>query len=180
MGGAADGVGYATAVSSPTYRRYLPKAALDTPAVRAAANFVLALDEGKTPDAATMRTLRDAFLEIFGGVRPQSLFGAPLGLVRPPGRPLDHGFTTANIVSAHVELRRRVLVATLGDDKALAAARTEAVRAFWGNPDNAGEDNADSAERVVRRYWANKEGWVQQLTDDELEAIIAPYKIPGQ
>lgn len=152
-----------------SYRRKLPKPlALDTPQVRAAINFVHAVKNGQTPDDETLSTLCDAFCEIFGGADPEKMFGARLGLVTPKGRPKDYGYTPADIVSAYIELRRRIHEQN-GVADALAKAKREAQLDFV----DIGE--VESATRIINRDWKAGRATVESLTDAELHAIIFPY-----
>ncbi len=153
------------------YRRKLPKPlSVDTPQMRAAVNLVLAVEGGQTPDSKTLQVLHDAFLDIFGGKHPTAIFGHPLGLVSPKGRPKGYGFTPADIVSAYIELRRRQLAPT-HPKNALATAKKEAAAAFVGFA------NAEDAPRAVDRDWAEGQGSISALSDHELQEIIAPYKL---
>ncbi|MEF8768848.1 MAG: hypothetical protein ABTS16_05755 [Candidatus Accumulibacter phosphatis] len=152
------------------YRRKLPKPlAVDTPQIRAAINLVHAVESGQNPDGETLQVLHDAFREIFGGKHPTEIFGQPLGLVSPKGRPKGYGFTPADIVSAYIELRRRQLEPT-HPTNALETAKLDAASAFveFGG--------AVDAARAIDRDWAAGRGLVAALSDGDLHKIIAPYK----
>lgn len=153
------------------YRRKLDKPlALDTPAVRAAVNLVRAVEAGEQPNADTLRTLHDAFLELFGGTPPTHLFGSPCGFALPKGRPPEHGFTPADVVSAFIELERRRLIGE-GDAAALERAKEAAVDAFVEF------DGQKDPSRALDRYWAEGQSTVEALDDDELRAILDPYQL---
>lgn len=153
------------------YRRKLGKPlALDTPAVRAAVNLVRAVEAGEQPNADTLRTLHDAFLQLFGGTPPKQLFGSPCGLALPRKRPPDHGFTPADVVSAFIELERRRLLGE-GDAAALERAKEAAVDAFVEF------DGQKDPSRALDRYWAEGQSTVEALDDDELRAILDPYQL---
>lgn len=153
------------------YRRKLGKPlALDTPAVRAAVNLVLAVEAGEQPNADTLRTLHDAFLQLFGGTPPKQLFGFPCGLALPRKRPPDHGFTPTDVVSAFIELERRRLIGE-GDAAALERAKEAAVDAFVEF------DGQKDPSRALDRYWAEGQSTVEALDDDELRAILDPYQL---
>lgn len=156
------------------YRRKLGKPlALDTPATRAAVNLVLAVDAGEHPDAETLRVLRDAFLELFGGTPPAEMFGSTCGLALPKGRPADHGFTSAEVVSAFIELERRSLAAE-EEPAAISRAQEAAAYAFI---DFEGQRDAT---RAVRRDWVQGRSTVEALDDDDLRSILAPYELPDK
>ena len=153
------------------YRRKLGKPlALDTPAVRAAVNLVLAVEAGKQPNADTLRTLHDAFLQLFGGTPPKQLFGSPCGLALPKKRPPDHGFTPADVVSAFIELERRRLLRE-GVAAALERAKEAAVDAFVEF------DGQKDPSRALDRYWDAGRGTAEALDDDDLRAILDPYQV---
>lgn len=153
------------------YRRKLGKPlALDTPAVRAAVNLVLAVEAGKQPNADTLRTLHDAFLELFGGTPPKQLFGSPCGFALPKGKPPDHGFTPSDVVSAFIELERRRLIRE-GVAAALERAKEAAVDAFVEF------DGQKDPSRALDRYWDAGRGTAEALDDDELRAILDPYQL---
>lgn len=153
------------------YRRKLGKPlALDTPAVRAAVNLVLAVEAGEQPNADTLRTLHDTFLQLFGGTPPKQLFGFPCGLALPRKRPPDHGFTPTDVVSAFIELERRRLIGE-GDAAALERAKEAAVDAFVEF------DGQKDPSRALDRYWAEGQSTVEALDDDELRAILDPYQL---
>ncbi len=137
--------------------------------MRAAVNLVLAVEKGEAPDATSLATLRDAFLKIFGGKNPVSIFRHPLGLVPVKGRPKDYGFTPADIVSAYIELRRRSLANTRPRN-ALETAKQYAAIDF-------ADFGQEDVERAVERDWKNGRATVEGLSDDDLEKIIAPYYI---
>ena len=156
------------------YRRKLGKPlALDTLATRAAVNLVLAVDAGEHPDAETLRVLRDAFLELFGGTPPADMFGSTCGLALPKGRPADHGFTASDVVSAYIELERRNLAAE-GETAAISRAQEAATYAFI---DFEGQQDA---KRAVRRDWMEGRSTVETLDDDDLRAILDPYQLPDK
>ncbi len=153
------------------YRRKLDKPlALDTPAVRAAVNLVLAVEAGEQPNADTLRTLHDAFLQLFGGTPPKQLFGSPCGLALPKKRPPDHGFTPADVVSAFIELERRRLEGE-GETPALTRAQKSAAYSFVEF-----EGQRDPI-RAIKRDWAEGQSTVEALDDDELRAILDPYQL---
>lgn len=153
------------------YRRKLGKPlALDTPAVRAAVNLVLAVEAGEQPNADTLRTLHDAFLQLFGGTPPKQLFGSPCGLALPRKRPPDHGFTPADVVSAFIELERRRLIRE-GVAAALTRAKEAAVDAFVEF------DGQADTKKAINRYWGAGRGTAEVLDDDELRAILDPYQL---
>jgi hypothetical protein len=140
--------------------------AVDTPQMRAAINLVIATKDGQVPDMESLNVLADAFLKVFGGVNPQTIFGGTLGLVPTPGGQADYGFTPADVVSAVIELERRRLGGRRG---ALAAAKRHACKVFV---DIAGP----AAMRSVERDWSAGRRTVESLSDADLQAIIKPYE----
>lgn len=155
------------------YRRKLDKPlALDTPTVRAAVNLVLAVEAGEQPDGETLRTLHDAFLDLFGGKPPSVLFGSACGFALPKGRPIDSGFTPADVVSAFIELERRFRERR-GEPAALSRAQEAAIYAFV-------ELRQKDPRRAVKRDWETGRDTVERLDDDDLAAIIAPYRVPDE
>ena len=153
------------------YRRKLGKPlALDTPAVRAAVNLVLAVEAGEQPNADTLRTLHDAFLQLFGGTPPKQLFGSPCGLALPRKRPPDHGFTPADVVSAFIELERRQYERA-GKTPPLTLAKRDALHAFVEF------DGQADPMSALNRDWREGRVTVQRLDDDELRAILDPYQL---
>lgn len=153
------------------YRRKLDKPlALDTPAVRAAVNLVLAVEAGEQPHADTLRTLHDAFLQLFGGTPPKQLFGSPCGFALPKGRPPEHGFTPADVVSAFIELERRRLEGE-GETAALDRAQKSAAYSFVEF-----EGQRDPI-RAIKRDWSEGQSTVGALDDDDLRAILDPYQL---
>ncbi|MDI1309396.1 MAG: hypothetical protein PSV17_08170 [Methylotenera sp.] len=153
------------------HRRSLPKPLnVDTPQMRAAINLVQAVDDNKTPDEGSLKVLRDAFYIIFGGTKPQDIFGHPLGLVHPPHKPKGYGFTSDDIVSAWIELTKRNYEANgLDAVSALKNAKREAKFEF--------NDIQNDDDRSIRRHWEKGENTVKNLSTADLEEIIAPYKI---
>lgn len=157
-------------VADRKYRRRLPKPlAVDTPQMRAAVNLVIALENGMQPNEKDLDVLRIAFREIFGGKNPIDIFGYTLGLVHPPNKPKDYGFTAADIVSAFIELRRRELL-QIFPRNALTKAKYDALSNFVGLSDG------DPA-RAINRDWRGGKRTVEGLSDFDLRMILEPYAI---
>lgn len=143
--------------------------AVDTPQMRAAVNLVMAVKDGSAPDTASLNIIADAFLEVFGGRNPKDIFGGALGLVPTPGRQAGYGFTSADIVSAVIEIERRKLAPAKG---ALSGAKRNALKSFV---DIGGGDIRD-ALRSVDRDWKAGRATVELLTDSELADLVLVYE----
>ena len=152
-------------------QRQVKGLAVDTPQMRAAANLVIAVKDGKIPDTESLNILADAFLEVFGGKKPKDVLGGTLGLVPTPGMQAGYGFTSADVVSAVIEMECRKLGKGMWGN--LAQAKRNTLRKFV---DIGGADDA-SKERVVARDWAAGQRTVETLSDADLVELVRPYKM---
>lgn len=147
------------------YRRRIKKAAvLDTPQINAAAELVLAVEEGRSPPQDSLAVLTEAFKDIFGGKKsPNGVFG------RRGGRPPEMGISPAMVVAAYIEQQRRSLEKTQSKG-ALESAKRQAQRVFV---DVGGAD----VERAIDRDWATGRSKVESLTDSALDEILRPHEV---
>jgi len=139
----------------------------DTPEIRAAVNFVLAVEEGRLP-GTDYKLLAEAFKEIFAGQHPKEIFGMSLGLISPKGRQLYSGFTPAEIVSAVIEIELRRLNKAPGS---ASKAINHAISVFVDI------DKGPSGKRCTQRDWKSGQKLVESLTDTELVDLIKPYEV---
>ncbi len=141
--------------------------AIDTIEVRAAANLVSAVSQNQMPDSESLEVLADAFKRVFGSAESDDWLCQSIGLVRAPGRAASYGFKPADIVSALIELERRKIGNTRG---ALSEAKRRAIDVFV-------DVSGENAARIIDRDWASGRSTVEGLSNEDLEALIAPYKI---
>ena len=138
----------------------------DTPQMRAAVNLMMAVKSNKQPRAEDLQVLALAVEEVIKGECPIQIFGYPLGLVPPKGRPPLSGFTPSDIVAAVIELELRRLGKVKG-------AMSKAVAYAMNNFSDIGND--ENARRTVYRDWRNSESLVKNLDDQELKDLVSIY-----
>lgn len=132
----------------------------ETPAAKAALQFIIDVDAGITPNDETMRSVRDALMSILDRTkRADSLFG-----LRQSRRDAE-GFTPADIMSSYIELRRRELEPVKG---ACQRAKEDAIRAFGVS--------AKDPIREVERMWKAGRHLAEFLDDADLRAILEPHR----
>jgi hypothetical protein len=147
----------------------------DTPVVRAVINLINAVEKNISLDSKSMETLSEAYLEFFGrahlnnGVKvnyPKS----PIDIVKNNGRPLDYGFTRADIIKARFELFRRDFIVNYSEKKALSLSKEATIKAF-----NMSDD--PNSMRSLNKDLKNSDLLKYAITNEDLEKIIAPYVI---
>ncbi len=143
---------------------------LDTAEVRAAVNLVAAVSQKQMPDHESLEVLADAFKRVLDGGESEEWLKQAIGIVRAPGRAANYGFKPADIVSAVIELERRKLGNQRG---ALAAAKKKAINVFV-------DVSGDNAARIIDRDWTLGRSTVEGMSNEDLEALIAPYQLKDQ
>ncbi len=142
--------------------RFKPLTQNDTPQMRAAVNLVMAFELGASPNLDDLAVLAEAFAAVFGGESPLAVFGHPLGLTTNVGRPKNSGISPSVVVSAVIELElRRLGIGPKGLPKAIEHAQNSFV------------DSTDA--RTLRRDWTKGKSTVQDLCNQTLHDLIAPY-----
>lgn len=131
----------------------------------AAFNLVDALSKGLKPALADLEIIGRACQDMLKGITPESAWG----LTQGRGRPQDTGFTTAEIVSAFIELEYRRLGKTRGT---LTTAKNSAAKAFgsYREPD----------PRKIEDYWRTGKSKVSALSDDDLGELLSFHVIPDE
>lgn len=148
-----------------TRKKNQPHRHMDNENLVAAFNIVEALENGAMPDREDLEKIRPALKAMLGGTQADVAWG----LARVRGKPPETGFTTAEIVSAYIELDRR----KHGDEKgALARAKENAAWAFgsYRAPD----------PRKIQGYWDTSKAFVSALSDEDLQALISFNQIPDE
>ncbi len=153
------------------YSKYVNKnTPLDNEIVRAAARFATAISDGQSPNPIDLKILAAAFFEIFGGRSDVEIFGKSTNMrTQKNGRPQSHGYTSDDVISAHIEITRRVLE-RMKHTKALTKAKKLTAQAFELNGDPV------NIERAINRHWENGKKFVSNLDTRTLRSIINPYR----
>lgn len=152
-------------MTSYTRKKNQPHRHLDNDSLVAAFNIVDALENGAMPNHEDLEKIGPALKAMLSGTPADVAWG----LSRGRGKPPETGFTTAEIVSAYIELERRKHGDELG---ALARAKENAALAFgsYRAPD----------PRKIQGYWDTSKGFVSALSDEDLHALISFNQIPDE
>lgn len=153
------------------YSKYVNKdTPLDNEIVRAAARFATAINDGLNPSLEDQKIIANAFFEIFGGTNDVRIFGKLTNISsQKNGRPHSHGYTLDEVISAHIEITRRVLERKF-IEHALTKAKKITAEAF----DLSGDQF--NIDRAINRHWANGKKFVSELDTRTLRSIINPYR----
>lgn len=138
---------------------------VDPPQLIAASNLVDALSKGLTPALADLEIIGRACQEMLRGIAPESAWG----LTQGRGRPQETGFTTAEIVSAYIELEYRRFGKTRG---ALTTAKVSAAKAFGSY--------RELDPRKIEDYWSKGKDLVAALSDEDLESMLSLHELPDK
>ena len=141
------------------YTKRLANPVIDTPEMRAAAAFVIAVDQKSAIPTAVIHQLYAAFLRMFSGESPSTVWGKPSAV----GDKM--GFTIDEIISAFVELERRADLQRYG---AIRRAQDKAAWAF--------NKSGVNAIKQIERSWRHGRKTVESLSDDELRGLISVYE----
>lgn len=145
---------------NPLYRRIVP-ASHDSSlssAYKTAENFVTAIDSGNLPNAATMQETAEIFQRILTGFtenHPSKIWS------NGKGRPAQVGFTTDEVVSAHIEYVKRRYKGKEAKAKITTAA------AF----------GMENHQRELNRHWQVGKMTVEALSNADLRAILKPHRL---
>lgn len=148
-----------------TKKIHKPHRHIESPQLVAAANLVNALHNGIAPAMSDLEVISLACQEMLRGVALETAWGLAHGRGRPP----ETGITTAEIVSAYIELEHRRLGKTRG---ALTTAKKRATKAFgsYREPDH----------RKIEDYWSKGKALVAILSDEDLESMLSPHALPDK
>ena len=148
-----------------TKKSHKPYRHIESPQLVAAANLVNALHNGIPPAIRDLKVISIACQEMLRGVAPETAWG----LAHGRGRPSETGFTSAEIVSAYIELKWRKLGKQRG---ALSTAKDMATKAFgsYREPD----------PRKIEDYWAKGKSLVAVLSDEDLESMLSLHELPDK
>lgn len=152
------------------YSKYINKnTPLDNEIVRAAARFATAIDNQENPSLQDQKIIANAFFQMFGGESDLKLFGKNTGIrTQKIGRPSSSGYTLDEVISAHIELIRRVLVRSKNTNSLVNAKRiTAEAFSFSGEKVN--------VDRAINRHWENGKEFATKLDSRTLRSIINPY-----
>lgn len=148
-----------------TKKIYKPHRHIESPQLVAAANLVNALHNGIAPAMSDLEVISLACQEMLRGVALETAWGLAHGRGRPP----ETGFTTAEIVSAYIELEWRKLGKNRG---ALSVAKANAASAFgsYREPD----------PRKIEDYWSKGKDLVAVLSDEDLGSMLSLHELPDK
>ncbi len=148
-----------------TLKKNKPHRHIESPQLIAAANLVNALHDGIAPAMSDLEVISQACQEMLRGVALETAWGLAHGRGRPP----ETGFTSAEIVSAYIELEWRKLGKVRG---ALSTAKDMAAKAFgsYKEPD----------PRKIEDYWRKGKDLVAILSDEDLESMLSIHALPDK
>lgn len=136
---------------------------LDNEIVQALVRNQIAFDEGKTPEDEDLKLVHKVCWDCLTGSDKVFKLTAQM-----TGRPAKNGFTNDDIISAYIEINRRILKSQ-GDAKPLLNAKKIAVSFFKKF------SQYNEGKRTIDRHWKNGEKTVSPLSDEDLQEIITPY-----
>lgn len=136
---------------------------LDNEIIAALSRNQLAFDEGRIPDYDDLKLVHDTCWDFVIG--KDNVFKMT---EKKNGRPAKSGFTTDDIISAFIELKRRELE-SINDKKPFVNAKKIACEIFDSFSQPA------EARRKIDKHWQIGGETASILSDEDLQEIIKPY-----